>query len=98
LQGDPSTCGFIMSEPQYEAYARSKKVATPLSCGDADDVAVEQGLDMKEEVDELKQILDSVVTELCELRVQVHKLKMQIVVVAAVCVGVAIGFVMSKLW
>ena len=73
-------------------------MATPLSCGDADDVAVEQGLDMKEDVDELKQIVDSVVTELCELRVQVHKLKMQIVVVAAVCVGVAIGFVMSKLW
>ena len=59
---------------------------------------MDQGLDIKEEVDELKQIVDSVVTELCELRVQVHKLKMQNVVVAAVCVGVAIGFVMSKMW
>ena len=53
---------------------------------------------LKLEHNEMKQKLDSVVTDLSVVKVQVQKIKMDYVVIAAVCVGVAIGCVMSKLW
>jgi hypothetical protein len=52
-------------------------------CGYADggDGAVDQDVDMKEELDEMKHRVDSIATELCELRVQVYKLKMTMLTV-----------------
>jgi hypothetical protein len=45
----------------------------------------------------MKAKLDSVVTDLWQLKVQVQILK-DYVIIAAVCVGVAIGCLMSKIW
>ena len=52
----------------------------------------------KEELNEMKQKLDSVVADLWVLKLQVQKMKMDYVVVAAICVGVVIGCLMSKLF
>jgi hypothetical protein len=80
-----------MAEAQYvEAYSRLKtEVAMPeCAYGDAGDGGVKQDVDVKVDLDEVKQRVDNIVTELCELRVQVHKLKM-----TTMCVGVAFGCV-----
>ncbi|CAN6290053.1 unnamed protein product [Urochloa humidicola] len=108
VKGDPTTCRFIMSEEQYEgSYGRLKTAAVLPDCfsGDGGDGAVDQAVDMSQELDELKQRVDSTVHELCELRVQVHKLKMTTICVGvgfgcfttAIC-GVAIGLAMSRMW
>jgi len=55
-------------------------------------------VDLKEELNEMKQKLDSAVADLWVLKLQVQKMKMDYVVVAAICVGVAIGCLMSKLF
>ena len=69
-------------------------ITGPSSCGGSTECIVEE----KEQLAELKHRLDNVVTDLCELRVQVQKLKMDYFVIVAVCVGVALGCLMSKLW
>ena len=106
MQGDPTTCGIIMSEAQHVAFLRnpeqqqqnrSKKVSH-LSSGEGGHGSIELILDLKLELNEMKQKLDSVVTDLSVVKVQVQKIKMDYVVIAAVCVGVAIGCLMSKLW
>ena len=60
--------------------------------------SVELILDLKLELNEMKQKLDSVVTDLSVVKAQVQKIKMDYGVIAAVGVGVAIGCLMSKLW
>ena len=105
MQGDPTTCGIIMSEAQHVAFLRnpeqqqnrSKKVSH-LSSGEGGHGSVELILDLKLELNEMKQKLGSVVTDLSVVKAQVQKIKMDYVVIAAVCVGVAISCLMSKLW
>lgn len=105
MQGDPTTCGIIMSEDQYDAFLRnpeqhkigSKKVIH-FSSGEGGHGSVDPILDLKQELDEMKQKFDSAVNDLWEVKVQVQKMKMDYVLIAAVCVGVAIGCLMSKLW
>ena len=98
MQGDPRTCRVFLSKAQYEGYVRRqaqhKMITGPSSCGGSTECIVEE----KEQLAELKHRLDNVVTDLCELRVQVQKLKMDYFVIVAVCVGVALGCLMSKLW
>ena len=104
MQGDPTTCRFILSEEQYQgSYGRVKTAAAMPDCGSGD--AGDGGDELKQELDELKVRVDSVVTELCEVRVQVQKLKIIAIcvgvgfgcVTTAIC-GVAIGLVMSRMW
>ena len=105
MQGDPTTCGIIMSEAQYDAFLlnleqqqnRSKKVSH-LSSGEGGHGSVDLILGLKQELNEMKQKLDSVVTDLWVVKTQVQKIKTDYVVIAAVCVGVAIGCLMSKIW
>jgi hypothetical protein len=97
MQGDPTTCRFIMLEEQYEgSYRNLKKLP---DCGSGD------GGEGGRELEELKQRVDSIVHELGEQRAQVHKLKTTIIfvgvcfgcVTTAIC-GVAIGVAMSRMW
>ena len=105
MQDDPTTCGIIMSEVQYAAYlrnpgelpARWKKVIPP-SCGDHGGSSDDCILEMKQEVDALKLKIDSAVDGLWDLKVQVQRLKSESIVIAAVCVGVALGCIVSKIW
>ena len=105
MQDDPTTCGIIMSEAQYAAYlcnlgelpAHWKK-AIPPSCGDHGGGSDDCILEMKQELDALKLKIDSVVDGSWDLKVQVRRLKSEYVVIAAVCVGVALGCIVSKMW
>ncbi|KAG2577090.1 hypothetical protein PVAP13_6NG080500 [Panicum virgatum] len=103
IKGDPTTCGIIMSEAQYEAWLRKPEQQQQiqskmyLCSGEGGHESIDHILDLKEELNEVKQKLDSVVADLWVVKVQVQKMKMDYVVVAAVCVGVAIGCLMSKL-
>ena len=103
MQGDPRTCRVFMSMAQCEGYVRreahDKMITGPSSCGGSTECIVDE----KEQLAELKHRLDNVVTDICELKVQVQKLKMDYFgthyfVIVAVCVGVALGCLMSKLW
>ena len=69
-----------------------------MSSGEGGHGSVELILDLKLELNEMKQKLDSVVTDLSVVKVQVQKIKMDYGVIAAVGVGIAIGCLMSKLW
>ena len=69
-----------------------------MSSGEGGHGSIELILDLKLELNEMKQKLDSVVTDLSVVKVQVQKIKMDYGVIAAVGVGVAIGCLMSKLW
>jgi len=55
-------------------------------------------LDLKQDLEVVKAKLDSAVMDLWELKVQVQVVKKDYVIIAAVCVGVAIGCLMSKIW
>lgn len=52
----------------------------------------------QQEWDGMKQKVDSAVTSLWELKVEVQKVKKLYVVIAAVCVGVALGCIMTNIW
>lgn len=54
-------------------------------------------LELKQEVDAMNQKIDSAVTALWELKVQVQRV-MDYIVIVAVCVGVAVGCLLSKIW
>ena len=69
-----------------------------MSSGEGGHGSVELILDLKLELNEIKHKLDNAVTDLSVVKAQVQKIKMDYVVIAAVCVGVAIGCVMIKLW
>ena len=90
MQGDPRTCRVFMSKAQYEGYVRRqaqhKMIIGPSSCGGSTECIVDE----KEQLAELKHRLDNVVTDICELKVQVQKLKMDYFgthyfVIVAVC-------------
>ena len=54
---------------------------------------------MKQELDALKLKVDSAVDGLWDLKVQMQRLKSESVVIAAVCLGVALGCIVnSKMW
>ena len=69
-----------------------------MSSGEGGHGSIELILGLKLELNEMKQKLDSVVTDLSVVKAQVQKIKMDYVVIAAVYVGVAISCLMSKLW
>ena len=56
-------------------------ITGPSSCGGSTECIVDE----KEQLAELKHRLDNVVTDICELKVQVQKLKMDYFVIVAVC-------------
>ncbi|XP_066353945.1 uncharacterized protein [Miscanthus floridulus] len=105
IKDDSTTCPIIMSEAQYEAYLRnpeqhpirSKKVI-PFNSVDGGHGSMDLNLDLKQDLEVVKAKLDSVVIDLWELKVQVQVVKKDYVIIAAVCVGVAIGCLMSKIW
>ena len=106
MQDDPTTCGVIMSEAQYAAYLRNPgelpshwKKWIPPSFGDLGGCCDDRILEMKQELDALKLKVDSAVDGLWDLKVQMQRLKSESVVIAAVCLGVALGCIVnSKLW
>ena len=105
MQDDPTTCDIIMSEAQYVAYLRNPeqlptqwKKVIPHSPGHHVGGSVDHILDMKREVDALRQKIDSAVSDVGDLKIQVQRVKMDYVVIAALCVGVALGCLMSKIW
>jgi len=53
---------------------------------------------MKQEVDALNKKIDSAVKDVLELKLQVQRVQTDYVVIVAVCVGVALGCIMSKIW
>ena len=55
-------------------------------------------MDVKQEVDALNKKIDSAVKDVLELKLQVQWVKKDYVVIASVCVGVALGCIMSKIW
>jgi len=89
-----SSCPRRSTKDTYADKHNTKMIIGTSSCGGSTECIVEE----KEQLAELKHRLDNVVTDLCELRVQVQKLKMDYFVIVAVCVGVALGCLMSKLW
>lgn len=104
-QGDDTTCGYIRSEAQYEVWAaqeRSRQEAAAVI-----ESSVEGLADLRHELNQVKQRLDSVVTEVWEFRNQQCKKepgnrKWQVVVdfsfVATMLVGVLIGVLASLFW
>ena len=106
MQDDPTTCGVIMSEAQYAAYLRNPgelpadwKKSIPPSFGDLGGCCDDRILEMKQELDALKLKVESAVDGLWDLKVQMQRLKSESVVIAAVCLGVALGCIVnSKLW
>lgn len=99
MQGDPSTCGFIRSEAEYEsleAHQRRSEAAAGDCCAQ-----------LKQELEELKEKLDSVVAELWKQKSEqeLESRKMQIVIDSSVVVpllvglvGVMFGVVVSGMW
>lgn len=96
---------IIVSEAQYLTYLRNpeqrptrwKKVMAP-SSGEHGGGSVDLFLEMKQELDALNVKIDSGVNGLWELKVQVQRVKTDYLVIAAMCVGVALGCIMSKIW
>jgi len=95
-QGDPTTCGWIRSEEQYAAWyvnqqkQRHMQVQSPLHSASRDVLG-----DLKQQVYEMKQMLDNVVEDLRSVKSQIgdkqdlgNKKKMQIVLDVYVAVGV----------
>jgi tetrahydromethanopterin S-methyltransferase subunit G len=72
LQGDPTTCGWIRSEEQYEAWFRKQAkekqmlVQSPLDSDGGDVIG-----DLKQQLADVKHTLDSVVSELLRLKLQI---------------------------
>ena len=112
-QEDPSTCGFIRSEEQYETYVRGldhrSKKAVNLAAVDEGHCFGDENRELKHQLVELKQQLDSAVGELWRLKVQVLEVKDQLcvkkkesvvdnAVVVVVCVGVLFGSVVTNMW
>jgi len=77
LQGDPTTCGTIMSEAQYEAWLRKPEQQQQirskmyLCSGEGGHGSVDLIVENKEELNEMKQKLDSAVADLWVLKLQV---------------------------
>ena len=100
LQDDPTTCGIIMSEKQYEDVVRNpeqhpiwwKKAILP-SCAHG---SVDPILEFKEDFDKIKAKLDNAVNDVTKLKVQVEILK-DYAIIVAVCVGVVIGCILSTI-
>lgn len=107
VQGDPTTCGFIRPELEYEApEAKQRRLQIAM------EGSVACYAELKKELQELKQIVDSIVVDLWKLNVQpakpkpkVDTRKCQVVLdcstlspVVVVCVGVLIGVVVAGLW
>ena len=68
VQGDHTTCGFICSELQIEALeARESRWQT------GKETSADCYAELKEELQELKQTVDSVVVDLWKLKVQPTK-------------------------
>jgi hypothetical protein len=107
MQGDPTTCRFILAEDQYVGtYGRRNRGGVMPDCWSVDGVDGAVDLDEpKQEVEEVKVGVDSLANKLCEVRVHVQKLKITAICVAlgcgcvtmAIC-GVASGLVMSRMW
>lgn len=107
--GDPTTCGFIRLELQYDADVSEAKQHMLQTAMEA---SVGSYAELKEELEEVKQTVDSVVVELWKLKVkpaepkpEVDTRKCQVVLdcsalstIVVVFVGVFIGVVVARLW
>jgi hypothetical protein len=103
MQGDPTTCGFIRSELEYEALeAQERRLET------GKDASGDSYAELKEELQKVKQTLETVVAELWKLKVQpaepkpglnpelkpeLDTRKLQLVLGSSVVVPVFVGFV-----
>ena len=88
-----------MSQAQYEAWVRKqeqqRQIRAKMDWCSGGHGSID--LNLEEELNEIKQRLDSAMANLWVPKQQVQKMKMDYIVIAAVCVGLAIGCIMSKL-
>jgi hypothetical protein len=96
VQGDPTTCGFIRSELQFEALEEKKRQLQQTGKEASGDCYAE----LKESLEELKQKVDSVVDDLWKMKQQsaeakgvVDTRKCHVVFDCSVLSPVAFGFI-----
>ena len=53
---------------------------------------------MKQKMEALNKKIDSAMKDMLELKLQVQRVQTDYVVIVALCVGVALGCIMSKIW
>jgi len=80
VQGDPTTCGFIRSELQFEALEEKQRRQQTDKQASGDYYA-----ELKQELEELKQIVNSVVADLWKLKVQLQPVESKAVVDTRKC-------------
>ncbi|CAN6172315.1 unnamed protein product [Urochloa humidicola] len=84
IREDPSTCGFIRSEAQYESYVRGldgkqehnlEAVDEAQWFGDAISELTHQYMELKQEMGEVKQQLSSALCEIWNMKMQRSEVK-----------------------
>lgn len=79
VKGDPTTCGFIHSEVEYEAAKAHGRRVQMRDVGCLSLVSGEAYAGLKEELDEIHQIVDSLVCDVLALKVQLGEPKVALV-------------------
>ena len=108
-QGDPTTCGFIWSELQYESYLRkldAQRARWKRDCGeveaaaaaeeskDGEEIDVQSG-EVKAQIEQMKLQIDSALGEIAKLQMQMGELKTSIMGALVVpVVCVCVGIVL----
>ncbi|CAO2038641.1 unnamed protein product [Urochloa humidicola] len=108
IKGDPSTCGFIRSEQQYEFYVRGleRNQNDELEwAGDGNEVLRWQCAELMQATGMLKQQVDMALTEIRSLKNEISAMKenketfvMHVAVAVTRCVGVLIGLFVRAMW
>ena len=109
-QGDPTTCGFIRSELQYESYLRKldvQRARWKRDCGEVEAAAAAaeeskdgeeidgQSGEVKAQIEQMKLQIDSALGEIAKLQMQMGELKTSIMGALVVpVVCVCVGIVL----
>ncbi|KAJ1272247.1 hypothetical protein BS78_06G187600 [Paspalum vaginatum] len=99
---DSTTCGFIRSEEQYANYIRTLDARDKVEKVRLEAVDESQGfVELKKQVDELKQQFHEVLVELYQLKLRKCEVKPCVVLdksmLVAICVGVVIGVLVTAM-
>ncbi|CAN6341816.1 unnamed protein product [Urochloa humidicola] len=110
---DPSTCGFIRSEQQYESYVRgldrngehNLEIDGAGQCfGDGISELRQQCAELNQKVGDMKQELDMAIFEIWNLKMQRSEVKeenkpfgMTVSVAVATCIGLMVGMFVTAM-